>query len=354
MAGQDFTLTQLRYDGASGKYSVDNQGARFTWNAAKHTLPVKPWQYGIELRSVRDDYPGSAFDPIEQVLGPHFEPFTLQGLWDDKWAGEGYAEKARQQMEKLASTGAPVRLSFEALTFDGLIKNLKISYFTSFRIGYAFTISPHFRDDQYKAPPNAKKKTPVRDYANLIVQASQELQNVHDRAIVTHIKGTLHADVSAHVTEIVSRTVVVHEVVEGRVLTIAGDAASSVRKVAADLEGLRAACMVLRDDLAAVDVATDLFYEETLLGLIFDAWQKELVTQARIIAIQARAVALELKRRAQPDALALYRPRAGESLYDVANQFFGSPGAWRTIADRNGLYQFELTGTELLIIPARV
>jgi nucleoid-associated protein YgaU len=49
---------------------------------------------------------------------------------------------------------------------------------------------------------------------------------------------------------------------------------------------------------------------------------------------------------------ALYRPRAGESLYAISNQFYGTPHQWRQIAEVNGLYGMTLTGEELLTIPA--
>jgi hypothetical protein len=72
---------------------------------------------------------------------------------------------------------------------------------------------------------------------------------------------------------------------------------------------------------------------------------------ARAMLLAARRAQESLLAQADPNALALYQPHAGESLYAISNRFFKTPHRWREIAARNGLKTVVLEGTELLIIP---
>lgn len=352
MAGA-FVIEELRYDRQQQKYVPAANGDRFEWTPVARTSPINGWPYEVVLRTVRDDYVG-ADEPTEQVLGAHYEPFKLSGKFDDRYAGQGFAARESDRLEKMIRRGPVARVSYGALSFVGLLRRLTVTYQRPWLCTYEFEVSPHRKEDG--TPPrtlDAKKIAPVRDYATQVLQYAQALADLHERAPVRYIKGLIHSTVSGLVSKTIAKAEQVSAVVEGRVLSFDDEVTNGVAKVVSDLEALRQAAIAIRTELASAKTTTDLFFYASLIALEYDAWSKGIGAIARAMAVLAREAAQELRRRVSPDAQALYRPRAGESLYDVANKFYGSPADWRRIAERNGLDSMELNGTELLIIPTR-
>jgi hypothetical protein len=347
-----FVVEELRYNGSTRKYESAVPALRFEWTAKAKSSPVDGWPYEIAVRTVRDNYPGNDATH-EQVFGSHFEPFTLRGRWDDRWAGEGFAKRTRSEFTDLVRKCGPVRFAFDDLSFVGIITRFRPTYRYAWLCEYEFEVSPHTDEKSDRRDLDGKKVAPVRDYQAQVNQIAEEMKALHARAPVRYMVGVIHPTVTTRVEQIAARTAQISAVIEGRVLAFQDSVTNSVAKVVADLEGLRKLAIGMRNDLSAASAGTDIYFDDTVISLSYDAWAKGLMAQARALAVLARAIAKELRRRVAPDAQALYRPRAGESLYDLANRFFGTPSAWRLIAERNSLYQMELDGTELLIIPAR-
>jgi hypothetical protein len=350
MSGQTFTIVELRYDGSLQQYVEKANPIRFDWTAKKHTIPKGPWVFGIETRTVRDDYPGTD-RPIEQILGTHLTEFTISGSWDDRWAGAGYAIESRAKMERLVRSCSPVQISFEGLTVEGLIKKAQFSYARDWFCGYELTFSPHFRPAEQKPKDKAAETAPARDYSEAIAAFMAEIEAEHAKLMAHYIATTIRATVNSAIISLREAVDTVSGVTVNRVLSIASESASNVKKLAGDLDAVTSRAKTLWDTVATAKTTTDLMFEQTLVDFNFEAWAKGIAALARAMAVEARAAAREMRRRAAPDMQALYRPRAGESLYAIANMFFGSPHAWRAIAERNGLSQMEFDGTELLVIP---
>ena len=142
------------------------------------------------------------------------------------------------------------------------------------------------------------------------------------------------------------------------------DAAIEQRNLALESEAnlallrLGAAFLAMSDTAAGV---IDLLKGQTsLLGLDveqpvavmdFDVWSRAMMSSSRNIVVVTQRAASEIRQRARPNAIALYRPQEGEHLYSVSNRFYRTPHNWRVIYERNGLESTTLTGEELLIIP---
>lgn len=347
-----FVIEELRYDGISRRYEVAPGGKRFEWTTENRAKPVNGWPYKLVVDTVRDNMPGAS-EPVEQVLGSHYEPFRLSGRWDDRYAGAGFAVRTCESLEELAKTGAPVRVSWEHVVFIGILKDVSPTYRRTWLVDYDFEISPHRKDKDRVRSLDASKTAPVRDYGQLVLQLAREMTTLHALAPTRYISGSLHADISALVAAVTAKAEQIGAVIEGRVLAFEDTVTNSIGKVASDLEVLRQAAMAIPAALASAGTATAIYFANTLIEVEFDAWSRGLGTQARALAVLAREVFNELSRRVVPDAKALYRPRAGESLYDISILFFGTSSMWRAIADANALYAMELDGTELLTIPAR-
>jgi hypothetical protein len=348
-----FVIEELRYDGISRRYEVAPGGKRFEWTTENRAKPLSGWPYELVVDTVRDNMPGAS-EPVEQVLGSHYEPFRLNGRWDDRYAGPGFAVRTCESLEELAASAAPVRVSWEHIVFIGILKSVKPTHRRTWLIDYDFEISPHRKGSDPGRSFDAAKAAPVRDYGQLVLQLAREMTTLHALAPTRYIAGSLHADVSILVAAVTTKAEQIGAVIDGRVLAFDDTVTNSLGKVVSDLEVLRQAAMAIPAALASAGTSTAIYFANTLIEAEFDAWSRGLGTQARSLAVLAREASDELARRVVPNAKALYRPRAGESLYDIAIMFFGTSTMWRAIAEANALYQLELDGTELLTIPSRV
>lgn len=124
-------------------------------------------------------------------------------------------------------------------------------------------------------------------------------------------------------------------------------------RLATQFRAVRAGAFDARVTLATVRADVNLAVATAMGVLDFEDWSRSLRFMARIAMGQAHNGNLASTQRAQPDAKRLYRPNAGESLYQISRKFYGTPHAWRLIYERNSLSSFQLTGSETLIIPER-
>jgi hypothetical protein len=167
--------------------------------------------------------------------------------------------------------------------------------------------------------------------------------------------GDLAKSADAAVALIHSQTDKALSVVQNRVLLVTTAAVDqsvdSVARVAAAFGALASASAALLPLLAGNPVGTALTVLQAMPVLTFNAWSREMAFQARAMVLAALGAQQDLLSRVGPDAMALYRPQAGESLYAISNRFYHTPHRWREISDRNNLKEFVLEGDELLVIP---
>lgn len=332
--------------------SLNESGTRFEWDVETHTLPEQPWSFGGELRTTRTDYRGSD-EPAEQVLGPNFTPFTLQGAWKDRWAGDGFANRTWKAFEAMCWRGNLCRVQFEDVSFVGLIKNWNFPYRRKSDVGYTFTVSPHTRDGKKNernvlGPEQLEPPDSFVARAAKVVEGAQEIQAAAPSA---YMEGTLHADAGAIVSDWAGRIDSINAVVATRVLAPNGSGPNSIARLAQGFQGLAASAGQMRETLLVSSAFDDLPYQTPVLSALFEAWSRGLKSSARQLAVISYLAALELQRRIDPLAVALYRPSRGESLYAISSRFYSTPHRWRDIAERNNLEALTLSGTELLVIP---
>jgi hypothetical protein len=345
-----FVLVELQRT-AQGTYT--ETPVRFEWTSDSRSAPRHGWEYGVTVRTNREDYPGSD-EPVEQVLGAHYDPQTFHGVWDDRWAGDGFAENQRVEFQKLVQRGNYVRCSFEGVTFTGIVTHYKPTYFTSFRTGYEFTLSPHFqtqggdtRRGRILAPKTADPTAFLLEVDAII----DETLALHAASPGPFVSSDLVGQVASSVGDWEDRANTINAVIETRVLTPAGDGPNSVSRVIAGFQGMAASALALLPLFAATSTATDLAYEAAVPNLTFEVWKREVCFQARQMIVTCFNAARDLQKLVDPQAKAIYRPRHGESLYGISNRFYGTPHRWRDIADRNKLTGFTLSGIESLVIP---
>lgn len=337
---------------ASGKNTIGNnaKGVVLEFTVVNKSMPLQPWAFGIQQRTVRTDYPGGSL-PTEQVLGWNFTPFTVEGVWQDKYNYDGYAIDTWKKFELLVQRGNPVTITWGTFTISGLITDADFEVKRQAHIGYKFTLSPHTRSKDKKIGKASERKS-----ARTMESEQQEILDLIDElnknAPLGFIAGNLVQDVVDKAKDM-KRTI---EEIQFAIETgFSGDAFSSSLTVL-NLAGQFGKVATIGADMAGLvkltSSANDLIYfTDAAKTLDFDYWHKQAAYVARTAVFFGLTNAASIKKQAEPDAKRLYRPAAGESMYAVSNKFYGTPHNWRFISERNNLDTFVMTGDELLVIP---
>lgn len=325
------------------------EAARFEWDSQHRNVPFKPWTMEITQRTKRTD-PVGAESPVEQVLGPMFEPFTLQGRWLDKWNQAGYAELTRRQFEALVKRGNSCRFEFRGVTYIGIITKFRLDYHWHAHQEYLFTVSPHRRaDSDTLARPRLPRTT--LDPRTHQLQLKRRVEELPINAAPPNFGGNpLATEILALAAGFNNSVADIADAVDAAVLAPLGDVASAMRVLASSFTIARGTAQLLIDKLGAVRSDVDGVQTSFALATM-DAWVKGLIAQARRAQDLAWQAEDDVVRRAEPDVLTVHEARSGESLYGIALRYYGSPDGWALIWQRNGLESFSLLGGELLIIP---
>lgn len=352
MATREFKITELKRAGEGGY--VDTP-VSFTWDVDHMSSPRGTWKFGVEMRTVREDYPG-ADEPVEQVLGSNYKEFSLQGVWDDRYNYPGFALLTQKQFEALTKRGSVCRFEFESLSFNGIIKSAEFDYKRASLIAYTFMVSPHKRTagnftigtvDRKKA---AEAFTPVGEYRNQAVVGADFLASLVSPA--PSMRGTTDDETKGLIRRIREGVASLVSAVEQR-FDKSQDRYVDVKRTAAALNVVKGTAAEMLFLASSYKSSTALAYEDAKAILDFDCWRTDLTRTARTLGLLGASGSAELARRVDPKTVALYRPRKDESLYAISQRFYGTPTAWRTIASANGLTTITLQGTELLVIPER-
>lgn len=362
MARHTFTITELR---GSDPATAD-EGERFEWTADRDPVspftgtkgggaracPFKPWPFGGTQRTVRTDYPG-ARNPSEQVLGRVRKPFSLSGKWDDRYNGSGYALAEMARMEAMIARGNVCRFQYGPLALEGIIVDYDFPVERLDFIRYTFQVSVHNKPDERnteRSPATIVDPFTTLDEFDTAVQAMLDADALAPRNLIS---GTLADDVTEQLVEITNARERLAATIDNRDREAPEQPVDAFTRIATQFRSGRAAAYDLLLRLAEVRSDLDMGAQTAMSVLDFEDWIRSLRFAARIAMGKAQAGDRAATERAQPNAVRLYRPREGESLYAIARKFYGTPHAWRLIYDRNDLETFTLLGTETLIIPER-
>lgn len=360
----------IREDPEKGRQLVGNNGEplAFAFSVEGKSMPFRPWTFAVAQRTVRTDYPGGV-QPTEQVLGWKFEPFTITGRLDDRYNEPGFANQTRKDLELLVQRGNPVSITHQSINIRGVVTNVEFDWRREWDIGYSITVSPHNRLFDSVSKP---EKVPRRSLN--AEQLLQEVQNIQSaiadlrnpsalqairgeiatlRGIAGIIEGEIQTNIINNIRDVDRIIDEINFSVQNRQLNNSEDEPGTALLHIASLftscatlgKAIRSQTRTLRSD-------TDLAYETDAQAVMaYEFFVKEAGFQARELIRVGTRNAAEITERVGPNAKALYRPQAGESLYGISNRFYNTPHNWRQIADRNYLCEFILNGDEILIIP---
>lgn len=360
-AERAFTVTELRRVGSgSGAAGLVPTGVKFVWTAATHSIPRRSWNFGVEQRTARDDYPGGE-EPVEQILGWNYTAFTLNGCWDDRYGGAGYAQATWQDFEALVKRGNPCRLEFENVTIIGIIKDAEFGYKRRDLIEYKFKFSPHSRveNESVRPPIGAAGRATMdpRTVAKLARASLESVQAAHAAATaanLSQVQSVLNSDVFAELNsdlDTISADMAAVENVVNEQIFKAESAANAFLRATQIFAGIKTTAATAITRLQSIGATTSLGVQTAITTLDFDSWRRGLGARLRELVVNADDSQKQLKARTQPAIKKLHRARQNESLYAISNYYYGTPHRWREIAERNGLTALVLEGGELLVIP---
>lgn len=354
MSKYDLQIFEIGVDGQApiGPEPIDGWfGAGYS--AEDHTIPAGVWEFGVQQRTVRTDYPGGV-RPTEQVLGPAYTPFTLSGQWRDSYAGEGFANYEWKRFEEFVKRGNMARIIHGDVFFDGIITELTIRYQNEHEIGYSFTFSPHHREpggffsSQVVSRKTLNAKQLLAPVVNVYAQAVERHADAPRYAVSSDTFNDLDLKVGAWETTIAD----ISNVIDQRALLPELEPKAALLRLASQFYSLATVAdeiVTIANPLAA---PADLVWHTGETEILFDYWLRGLAGLARTMMVYAQQAAADLQSRAAPDIIQLYRPKQGENMYSISNRYYGEHAGWRIIARRNGLNSFYMSGDEILLIPA--
>ncbi len=359
-ADKAFVITELKQTSTGSKTALLPTGTQFIWTTATRSAPRGLWNFGVKQRTVREDYPGGE-EPVEQVLGWSYEPFTLTGVWDDRYGGAHFAVKTWQDFELLAKRGNPVRVEFQSVSITGLITNVSFGYKRRDYIEYSFTFSPHFRTPKESVRLKVGSATrPTQDPKTVAklaraqleaLQAAQALAKAENLSKVQAILSTdVFRDLNADLDNIASHIATVDNIVNEQITQV-DNAANAFMRAVQTFASIKSSAATALTRIQHVQSTVVLGVQTAVDTLDFEVWLRSMGARLRELVVGSDDAQKQLRPRAEPSVRKLHRAREGESLYAISLHYFGTPHRWREIMQRNGLTQLVLDGGELLVIP---
>lgn len=324
---------------------------RFEWTAEGYSSPVKPFHTPLSIRYKRSDY-GGATRPSFQVLGPKLDTMTFEGEWNDKHNTTGFAVAERKRFRAMVARSNPVRITWGDVVFTGIIVACDCPVLDDYRVRYSFTLEPE-RDDQLEDAGISRGQDTLLNGRQLSEQARVEadaLAAAAGTAPVSAMAGDINAQQVTANAEVQAAMDEVDQTVDQRLL--AGvEEPTALQRVATAFRRAKIGCITFLDNLVELRSDTDMTIRSVTGELAFDEWRISSAYYARRTFYACSFGERSCKERAAPRAQMTYRPRKGESMYDVSKAVYGTPHHWRAIAERNNLDGPNLNGDEVLVIP---
>ena len=336
-------------------------GIEFKFARENFTAPCGAQQFGLELRTSRQDLPGVE-ELVEQVLGWNYTPFTVKGVWDDRHAGLGYAEQTRKDFELLVKRGNPVRYQFEQISIVGLIKNFEFGYLRKDYQTYSFTISPHFRyqGETVRVEPNPDRKI-FTDPKQAVQKARDGLEAIKDaqalaassaNSRVQQLLGSgVFSDINSSISDTEGFVSKSEALVDNEILGPVQNATTALNRGAQTMLSAKTAAATLLSKQKSLQASAQMSIDTLVENLKFENWHRTLAGSARQFVVTSEQSRKDFALRAQPKPKRLHRVRQGEFLYQISTRYYGTPHHWREILSNNKLTSIVLQGGELLEIP---
>lgn len=326
----------------SGDYPATGQkgGARAAW--------VQPWGTGIKMRNVRYDLPGTKY-PSRQVLGSSRKPFTINGKFDDRYNYKGYALEEKRRFEDMVSRGNEVEISLGTEVYICLITDADWQQRRDWDISYSIQCDPSKRKDESRdlnaSPFTVEKPGQAMDDINVLSDGIAAAHRLHPPGVMDSTIGVVNQKLQA-----LSESI---QAFQGSVNSATGrkSGLGQFQQMAIKAQNIQGDCAGVVAALVSAKSSEQTGIRTAKNVLKFDNWAKTMCFLTRLTMGRAGQAHRGLAERQTPTTKRLYRPRRGQSVYQVSQECYGTPYAWGTIARANNFHGLSFDGTEVLVIP---
>ena len=319
-------------------------------------MPLRGLRYSGRQRVKTTWYPGNSAG-TQQVMGPTEDPTVVNGIWGDRFLGDGAARAYALLFDTLRRSGAPLAVVWgggTTLTEDGVVvsgdqfnRHGVLSMFeATFDRPQDCTWSAEFTwSSQGEVVAPVITTTGVenpRDGLAAFVQAVQFMagklrafveqpysrivnftQAFQDNVDALANSALVMADILGSTADVTNRVLDMPTYVVERGIAVTTQTVFQLQQLDAAIQQQDPLDYEVQDDPVQL-----LDCLESRLGLL----QQSAITQQT-----AQDTAASLTGLLFPELLAEVTPRAGSDLRDLAKQYYGDPELWWLIAQENGL-----------------
>lgn len=353
------TVTELRRSASGG---FEDTPVVFNFSGPEHSSAQGVVELYLKVNHVRKEIPGGN-KVVHQMLSATWQPFTLEGEWDDKWGNRrvpslsmirsgSYAMSMYQAFADMVRRMPTIRLELDALSVVGVLTDLRIKYQMQGKIGWAVTMSP---EDNENIPVQAPRRVPSQPIARWLQDARDQgdaLNTAVSDASIVEMKTERVADVTSALLE-VNDALDRLDAFGLQDFDFESDVFNKLLLLATTFRRIRQSAVNLADRIKEVTSLDDVAFDDAVFRMQHAEW----IAGSHVSALQmvgiARQAERDMRKRAGRRPRAIYRPRRGESLERISMRFYRTADSWRIIYDANDLDSLALTGDEELIIPER-
>jgi len=359
-------VTELRQ---AGNGTLEDTPVQFFWRSSEHASAIGDINLHLQVKTSRHEIPGSN-KVVEHALAATWQPFEITGEWDDKWGNRRspsntvltnsgpYAISMFKEFAAMVTRMPLVRIEIDALSFVGLLTDLKLKYRTQTFIAWTATMSPHANEIVTVDRPKTVSSQSLVKWASDAAEQRDRIKLLFDD--ITNAPGATLPAIAFKTNQLDDFTLKLLEVNDSidRMQGLIEDGfhtetESKLLLMASTFRRIRASSTSAITFLKNSTPDNNIGYEDAITEMRLSEWYNGSVEQFwRMVGLASQAE-LDVRLRARQRPRAIYYPKAGESLERISLKFYGTADAWRAIYDKNNLSSIILTGDEELIIPER-
>lgn len=316
------------------------------------TAAYRPFNYEREMRVKTTYYAGNP-EGTQQVIGKRYLPMTINGMWKDRYLGDGVARQMEDLFEKLLDAGSSLEVTWGAgISEDNTAtegeSHVRIGILSKFKSSpdrpqdIAWEATFEWRGKGVAQAPVVTTTSTVnpREGFNQVVADVQFAKEIHG----AYVEGSL-VPIPQVITDALSQAFTDIDSATDTILRFNSVVASTANFPGAQARALVAAVSLtvdamgrLKDNalkldptrlLSPKDLATDfLLLKDQIFTMLGAADQG---------ADSARQAADGIADQVVPEVLAEVVAPEGVDLRDLALQFYGDADSWWAIADFNDI-----------------
>ena len=317
--------------------------------------PFVPFEWGGELRTVMEYYPGNR-EPVVQVLGTQESEMAIRGRFKAKQFPDYEMRDVPAEMTNLLDAlriqgdvcvfrmGEWKRYGYVKKTMFKMVNLADIEYELTLEIvGFTLPVQCQILD--------VVKRVPFEINKDLIDSALEF--NANYSAIPAEMPGDIATFISGQISAVVEAINVVTGFIDDTITTVE-DVASTYQKALGAVKYAMVSLLRFKRRLSTVEksvtITTNDFFT---MGKKYEL--SSYMTDAMIAGNSILLILAQIRARfaelAKTIPLARYRVKDGDSLQRISVTYYRDSSRWKDIYDHNKLTSTELTAGSVLEIP---